>query len=226
MGIFVIRHSLTASWALEIFLRGCQLRAHLRLLQPQLTVWLWDARRGRGSREAQRGSGQGWGRTCQAGSGVSWGSSEGVPWGVGFHFFYSRPSLQPPPQLPAPPVPAAALLGTLARRPPCGSPSGSVKGGLEIWNFRKQTPKSKYGKTGVLDGMDLWASSQGAISPASLLSPTPVLYLPAEGTSQESGDGGPGCSTLRPVWWSSLETPEEQQPLPPTPIDALTVLLG
>lgn len=25
LGIFVIRHSLTASWALKIFLRGCQL---------------------------------------------------------------------------------------------------------------------------------------------------------------------------------------------------------
>lgn len=35
--------------------------------------------------------------------------------GVGFHLFCSRPSLQPPPQLLAPPVPAAALLGTLAR---------------------------------------------------------------------------------------------------------------
>ena len=75
-----------------------------------------------------------------------------------------------------------------------------------------------------------WDGSMGlghrAVSPTSLLSPTPVLSLPAEGTSQESGDRDPGCSTLGPAWWSSLETPEEQQPLSPTPIDALTVLPG
>ena len=66
----------------------------------------------------------------------------------------------------------------------------------------------------------------GAVSPTSLLSPTPVLSLPAEGTSQESGDRDSGCSILRPAWWSSLETPEEHQPLPPAPIEALAVLLG
>ena len=174
MGIFVTSHSLTASWALEIFLCGCQLPGLVSFSCSNSSQCGVGTRRGVEGAEKARGA---WGRGGAAPARPVPGSPVAALRGsrrvLGFRWFCSGPSLQPPTWLPAPPGPAAALPGSLARRPPCGSPSGSVKGALEIWNFRKQTPNAKYCTTGVLGGMGLWALGAGP-------SPPPLCSLPPQ----------------------------------------------
>ena len=226
LGIFVIRHSLTASWALEIFLRGCQLPGLISVSCSHSSQCGVGTPGGVGGAERPRGArGRGGAAPARPVLGSPGAALRGSRGG-----WVSICSALVPPAAPS-----------LARGParPCSCSTRNSGPASSMWfSFRKcqgRAPDMELQKTN--SQLKIWQNRSpgwdgttglepGAVSPASLLSPTPVLSLPAEGTSQESGDRGPGCSTLRHAWWSSLETPEEQQPLPPAPVDALTVLLG